>query len=209
MSLTHSPLFFRRCGLVLASRFDFGLSFREFCCGVVLFVVCFLCFPSISYAQVTISSISDMDFGLIEFAASHNGSIRLGTNGDVTVTGSGMVSDMSGAAGQVRVLTPNTGLVEVKCSTSGQLFDATATTLTITNIEIAVNTGVAFSSGIACDGTNPADSVVTVLDMDVLSDPDIFLGGDISVSGPLTLPTDKVYSTSGGGTPVTISLVVQ
>ena len=175
--------------------------------GLWMLTVVFV--PVSVYAQVVINTTANIDFGRVDFAASHNGNIRLGTNGNVSTTGFGLASRNDGNAGSARVTSPDTGILEVKCSATGELVDPVATNLNITNVEIAINTGVNFGSGIACGGTQPADPVVTTLDMDALGDPDILIGGEIAVSGPITLPPDKVYSTSGGGTPIGLSIVVQ
>lgn len=159
-------------------------------------------------AQV-INLISSVDFGSVDFAATYNARIRLGTDGNVSISGFGMTSNGGGTAGHIRITLPNTGIVEVKCVTSALLSDATATDLTIENIEIAVTTGVAFGSGISCQGTGGGDSVTTTIDMDAIPDPNVFIGGEIVISTPITLPTDHVYNTTGSGTPIMLSVVVQ
>lgn len=163
---------------------------------------------SFVHAQ-TINSISPVDFGSVDFAATYNARIRLGTDGNVQISGFGMTSNGGETAGHVRITLPDTGIVEVKCVTSALLTDPTATSLTIENIEIAVTTGVAFGSGISCQGIGGGDAVTTTIDMDALPDPDIFIGGEIVISTPITLPTDHVYNTTGSGTPITLSVVVQ
>lgn len=107
------------------------------------------------------------------------------------------------------MVSPATGIIEIRCATTAVLADPTATSLTIENIEVAVNTGTTFGSGSACNGSGGADPVATTVDLDALPTPNIFIGGEIMFSGPITLPTDKTYSTSGSGTPIRVSIVVQ
>ena len=178
---------------------------------VTLLMLCFAIMAggsSLVRAQV-INFISSVDFGSVDFAATYNARIRLGTDGNVQISGFGMTSNGGETAGHVRITLPDTGIVEVKCVTSALLTDPTATSLTIENIEIAVTTGVAFGSGIDCQGIGGGDAVTTTIDMDALPDPDVFIGGEIVISTPITLPTDHVYNTTGSGTPITLSVVVQ
>ncbi len=157
----------------------------------------------------TINLIASADFGSFDFDTTYNAQLKLGTDGNITISGSGIVSNGGEIAGHIRITLPNTGIVEIKCPTQATLTDPTATTLTIQNIEIAVNTGVAFGSGITCLGSGGGDPVTTTIDMDALPDPDVFIGGEIDISSAITLPADHVYNTTGTGTPITLSIIVQ
>ena len=160
------------------------------------------------FAQ-TVSVISDMDFGQYDFAETFNVRLQLGTDGNAQVVGSGVSFGGGERAGQIRITTPDTGIVEIKCSNTAELYDASATTLTIENIEISVNVGVAFGSGSACNGLGAGDAVATTIDMDAIPDPDVYIGGEVIISSPVTLPSDQGYSTTGSGTPMMLSIVVQ
>ena len=164
---------------------------------------------SLSARAQVINTISFVDFGSVDFATTYNARIQLGTDGSVQISGFGMTSNGGETAGHVRITLPDTGIVEVKCVSEAVLTDPTATSLTIENIEIAVASGVTFGSGISCQGIGAGDAVTTTIDMDALPDPDVFIGGEIIVSSPITLPADRVYNTTGSGTPITLSIVVQ
>ena len=176
---------------------------------LLLTIVIFLFWAVPVYAQVTVNTLANVDFGRVEFAPSYSANIQLGTDGNVSVTGFGIVSDNDGNAGEIEVTMPNTGIVEVKCAQTAQMVSPSATPLGITNIEIAVNTGVVFGSATSCQGAAIADPVTLTLDMDALTDPNIFVGGEIAIPGIITLPPNMMYSSSGGGTPISLSLVVQ
>ncbi len=154
-------------------------------------------------------SISDINFGSYDFSGSYNVQIQLGTDGNAAVIGTGVAFNGGETAGQIRITSPDTGIVEVKCTTTAQLTDPTATSLTIENIEIAVNTGVSFGNGSACQGIGGGDGIATTIDMDALPDPNVYIGGEISIPGTITLPTDHVYNSTGTGTPVTLSIIIQ
>tara|TARA_B100001989_G_scaffold249166_1_gene223995 strand:+ start:6995 stop:7591 length:597 start_codon:yes stop_codon:yes gene_type:complete len=164
---------------------------------------------NLARAQVVINSNANINFGTVDFDTTYNGNIQLGTDGNVQTTGFGLVARDNGNAGAIQVTSPDTGILELKCSSTAQLTDPTATDLDIVNVEIAVNTGVAFSSGVDCNGVGGGDAVATTLDMDALGDPNIFIGGEIAITGAITLPSDRVYNTTGSGTPIQLSIVVQ
>lgn len=195
--------FFGRFFLAFQRKLRFILAFFT----LVLLGVVLPC--SASYAQVSVSSLSDMDFGAIDFAGAYSGSIRLGTNGDVTVTGFGLVVANSGSAGSIRIDTPDTGIVEVKCTTTGEMVGAGATSLTISSVEIAMNSGAAFGGASLCQGIGAGDSSAIDVDMDSFPDAIILIGGEISIPGAITLPSDRHYNTTGSGSPISLSLVVQ
>lgn len=163
---------------------------------------------SVSNAQV-IDLVSGANFGSLDFSQNYNATVQLATNGTINVTGSGVVANGGEAAGHIRITAPDTGIIEVKCVAQAQLFDASATSIDIENIEISVNSGVPFGNGLPCGGIGAGDPVATTIDMDALPDPNVFVGGEISISSPITLPTDRVYNTTGGGVPITFSIVVQ
>lgn len=171
-------------------------------------ILSFVMFSSVVRAQV-VNNISDLGFGSFDFDTTYNATIQLATNGSLNIIGSGIVSNGGETAGQIRITSPDTGLVDIKCSSSAVLSDPTATDLTISSIEISVNSGVSFGSGDACNGVGAGDAVAVTVDMDALPDPNIFIGGEIVINSAITLPTDHTYSSSGAGTPVTLSVVVQ
>tara|TARA_R110002072_G_scaffold99644_1_gene219165 strand:+ start:937 stop:1488 length:552 start_codon:yes stop_codon:yes gene_type:complete len=160
------------------------------------------------YAQ-TINTISSLDFGSFDFATSYNATIQLGSNGNIAIIGSGIVSNGGEAAGQIRITLPDTGIVDVKCAVQAVLYDASATDLTIDNIELSVNMGVAFGAGNSCQGLGGGDGVAVSIDMDALPDPNVYIGGEIVINTPITVPNDHTYSTVGAGTPIMLSVVVQ
>lgn len=157
----------------------------------------------------TINNIADLAFGSFDFDTSYNATIQLATNGSLNIVGSGIISNGGENAGQIRITLPDSGLVDVKCASSAVLSDPSATDLVIDNIEISVNNGVAYGAGNACNGIGAGDAVAVTVDMDALPDPDIYIGGRIVINSAITLPTDHTYSSSGSGTPVRFSIVVQ
>jgi len=175
---------------------------------IVIFPAFFLVMSSSVMAQ-TLQSVAAVDFGSYDFGSSYNVQIQLGTDGNAAVIGTGVAFGGGESAGHIRVTEPDTGIVEVKCTTTAELTDPTATSLTIENIEIAVSTGVSFGNGSACDGIGGGDALATTIDMDANPDANIYIGGEISIPGAITLPTDHAYNTTGTGTPITISIITQ
>ncbi len=175
----------------------------------IVFLLSYCFFMHSARAQVVTSANTAISFGTIELADTHSGNVQLATNGDVQTTGSGLSARDDGNAGSIKITEPDTGIIDIKCASSGQLVDAVAPSLTIQNIEIAINTGVSFGNGIACRGILPADPVTTSIDMDALPDPDILVGGEVVINNISPLPTDRMYSTNAGGNAIRLSITVQ
>ena len=161
-----------------------------------------------TYAQ-TINTISGLDFGDFDFATTYNGAIQLGTNNTLNTTGSGISSNGGATRGHIRVTAPLTGIIEIKCATTAQMVSSGASPLNIDQIELAVTTGVAFSSGNLCNGLGGGDAIAVTVDLDANPNPDIYIGARINISTPITLPASHNYTTAGTGTPVMLSIVVQ
>lgn len=157
----------------------------------------------------TIDNVSDVAFGDFDFDTSFNATVQLGTNAGLSVSGSGVVSNGGEAVGHLRITTPDTGIVDVKCTQTAVLSDVTATDITIENIEIALDVGVAFGAASACQGVGGGDAVAVSVDMVAFPDADLYIGGEFSVTSPMSLPIDHTYATSGTGTPIMLSIVVQ
>ncbi len=179
-------------------------------CDRIFLLILSVCgfIPQLCTAQ-TIDSVSDLGFGSFDFDTSYNATIQLATNGDLGIVGSGIVSNGGESVGHIRITLPDTGLVNVKCSSTGVLAGAGASSLTISNVEIAVNAGTNFGSANPCNGVGAGDGVAVIVDMDALPDPDIYIGGEIVINSAITLPSDRNYSTGGAGSPITFSVVVQ
>ena len=176
----------------------------------LLFIcIAFLTSPSAAFAQFVLSNPSDVTFGSIAFSTSYSGSLRLGTDGNLTIIGSGMVSSNDSQAGHVIITSPDSGIVEIKCRATGQMIAPGATTLDIVDTEISVDTPQVFGSGDACGGTTGASPVAATVNLATNPDPDIFIGGRINIPGPITLPGNVSYSSIGGGQAITLSFTLQ
>lgn len=178
---------------------------------IAVFLTVFLCFTGTNpaQAQITLNKNSDMHFGKVEYSSAHNGAVRLGTNGNINVIGSGLVYVSGGAAANVSVTAGNSDVIEIKCDTSGTLTpDGGGSELSIENIEVAINSGTAFGSGQECHGTGGADQPATTVDLSVTSNPTILIGGEVVI--PANELSALEYSTgNAGGSPITLSVIFQ
>jgi hypothetical protein len=175
---------------------------------IFTFFLLLLILPGVTQAQIVLVKNNDASFGDVEFSTTHSGTIQLGTNGSASLSGgSGLVLTGSPQAGSVSITSPSTGIVEVKCTTSGKMKNGN-NSLNLGNPEIAVNTGVAFGSGNACNGTRKNDAVAVVIDLSVTTSPALLLGMDIqAVSNELA---DGSYSSNvSGGVPIIIRVLFQ
>lgn len=176
-------------------RLFFGIFF-------VSMLASFSCF-----AQITLTLNSSMNFGSLMFDATHSGSVTLGTNGSVGVSGTGLAHSGGGYAGNVSI--EGSGeVVEIKCETSGQL-SLQNNKIDISATEIVIDTGVSSGNGLACAGTKRNSPVVTTVDLSSNPTPEILMGATLTIDSN-SLDSGQ-YNTSGGGgaKPITINVVVQ
>jgi len=154
-------------------------------------------------------TVSDMNFGDILYEASHTGSIELGTNGNVQINGGsiGLSADGgSSTAGEVAISGDAASIVEISCENSGVLASSSGDTLSLQNIELAVNAGQNFGSGIACAGL--ASSVQTI-DFGATPTPTLLFGGSVNVASNAITQNTSFSTMNGGGDPVTVRVVYQ
>ncbi len=160
----------------------------------------------------TLTKNSNMGFGLLEFDASHNGSMRLGTNGVVAVTGTGLYTDHNSSAGNFQIISrqkqPQSKIVQIRCSAGGQLRNSQGDILVLRNVEISVNSGAAFGNGSRCNGIGPADTPAAIIDLKVTYNPQIYIGAEMVVS-PGSITASGPFSTSTGAQPVIINVINQ
>ena len=150
-----------------------------------------------------------MDFGLVDFGATHDGYVRLGTNGSITLSAgaSGLDLDGTAAAGEISVSGDDQSTVSISCNSSGSLSDGEGNTLSLMNVEYAIDSGVAFGDGIPCAGLGNSETSVNLA---AIPNPNLLFGGELDLS-------DSAISESGaydaapvmGGTGVTVRIVYQ
>lgn len=164
-------------------------------------------FSCVSFAQsVQFSSGSSMDFGLIEFASSHSGTLTLGTNGAVIMTASGLSYEGNATAGHITI-EGNSGIVELKCADTASIGGAIS--LQITDIEISAGSGVGPGSAQACHGTGGSDASVLAVDLGATPDIRIYFGGKLNIP-PNSLGVSGSHSSSqSGGNAINLSAVFQ
>ena len=163
-------------------------------------------FPILCLAQtVQFSSVSGMDFGLIEFASSHSGTLTMGTNGSASLSGSGLFYQNDGNPGQITII-GNSGVVEVKCEPTATL--SGNTTLTISDIEARAGSGGPPGTGSACGGIGGGDPATLVIDLGATPNARIYFGGKLNIPAN-ALSSGSYSSSTGGGDPMTLSAMFQ
>jgi hypothetical protein len=156
---------------------------------------------------------SDMDFGIIEYETSHYGQIQLGTNGSVTIIGTGLTYD-SGAHPAQMTLTANpaSGVLEIKCEALGHVKNADGSvSLSISPTKISIGTGLPYASATECEGTDTGQSPAAVIDLSVTPTPIIYLGGSLIINtNELNNAGSTSYSSSNpSGGPIAIRVLYQ
>lgn len=158
---------------------------------------------------LSLTKNNDMDFGDVDYEATHTGTIRLGTDGNVALnaaTGLTIPTGSTGNAADIDVSGDNASTIEISCETGGTLADSSSNTLTLQATEVAIDTGVAFGSGSACAGVGTTS---TTVDLSANNNPTILIGGEVDLSSNAIATTDTYTSTNAGGDPVTVSVTYQ
>ena len=156
--------------------------------------------------DVTLSKNSDMSFGFLDYDGTHNGNLQLGTNGAITVNGTGMTSDNNTAAGSITV-TSASGVVEVRCTDTGKLRNAN-NTLDLLNAEAAINSGAPFGGGTTCQGNRKNSTPVAVVDLSSTPNPVVLIGAQMDIPAG-SLVSGSYSSATGGGQAITVTITFQ
>ena len=98
---------------------------------------------------ITLQKVEDMDFGIIDYAASYSGQVSLGSDGSVLVSGGSGLTPSGGTAkpAQVGISGDDISTAEVTCSDSGTMADGSGNLIPLESTEYALDTGVPPGSG--------------------------------------------------------------
>ncbi len=156
-------------------------------------------------AAITMTVNNDIDFttgtNLIEYG-SPTGSdfVTLATDGDIGVTGTEFSAPATGQVGDVTFAGDGASSVDITCEVDATLEESGGATVTMDNIEFAIDTGTTAGGANACAGLGTSAVSHTLDGTDAL-----LIGGRLV--GDATI-TDGVYSTTtGSGDPVTFRVV--
>lgn len=156
-------------------------------------------------AAVTVNKVSDLDFGTIDFTASHIGNIQLGPDGNRALSGAtNLTLSGSGAAAQIDV-TSSSGTIDITCDATGIIDDGTQA-LSISTVVWDTSAATFGAAANTCAGLGTgAVSVAT-------ANPSIYIGAqlDIGTDELLASSGSTPFNTSTGtGNPVTFRFVYQ
>ena len=161
-------------------------------------------------AAITLSKISDMNFGIVEYDTAHSGQIQLATDNGVSLSGSSsgltLPGGITSSAAKVDVSGDSQSTVEISCDSAGTLSDGDAHTLALQNVELAIDSGTSYGSGTPCAGVGVTSAAV---DLATNPSPTILLGGAVD-AGPNSITVSSAFSTANaGGNPVKLRVVYQ
>lgn len=168
----------------------------------------------VTRAALAVANVVDMDFGDVEFALAHTGTIRLPTNGTAELVGAtGLTLGGTSNAGSFDVTGDGESFIDIYCETGGTLADDDGNddTLTLSATEIAIDTGVAGGAGNPCGGIAVGvDTPATSVDLSSTANPTILIGGSLDVTAD-AIDGSYTYSTANAtvGDPVTVRVVYQ
>ena len=156
---------------------------------------------------VTLNKTGDMYFGIIGYETAHNGLISLGTNGAITVGGTGLAYNGNATAGSVVLSGNRNNVVDIKCSDTARVAIGN-NRLDMRLLEISINSGTSFGAGQRCQGTKNNSPVTTTYDLAIGATPTIFMGGQLVVPTNALISGDYT-SQNNQGAPMTLSIIYQ
>lgn len=163
----------------------------------------------VARAAVSVSATQNVSFGEIEFDPTHDATVILGTDGGISIGGGASGVQLVGGSHTPASLNLNgdgISMADVSCVNTAVLSDGAGETVSLTNIEIAVDTGVASGSGISCLGLG---ANVSTVDFSITPAPVFLIGGILDLSSN-ALSASTTYSTSNaGGSPITFRVIYQ
>ncbi len=154
-----------------------------------------------AHGAISLSNVQDMNFGHIDYAVTHSGGLRLGTNGNITkINHVGLVLSGTTSAGSFDIASDGSTM-EISCEQEGTLSNSNGDTLNIGNIEITNGVGGEYGTATACRGIGSEPLIASNLAT-------IKVGANLaSLNNNLKSGT---YSTANaGGSPITVSVVYQ
>lgn len=152
---------------------------------------------------ITLTEVSNLDFGTVDYAAVHSGSVILGTNGIVSVTGSGLTSKGSPTAGNIQFSGDGSSTVEIACENSAILSDGNGNALALSAVEFSTTGGQAAGAGTPCGGLG---IVSDTLDLAINPVATLLVGATLDAN----INSAANYTTAqAGGNPVTFRVVYQ
>ena len=149
-----------------------------------------------------------MYFGELAYETGfHSGNVYLGTNGQITYTGSGISHDGFGNAARITIFSNSFDVVEVRCN-------ATATValdnnpIDVTSIEASINVPRPWNSAPKCDGVAAGDDAIGVLDTRTRNFSSVYFGGQMQIPAN-SLISGSYSSRNIDGVPLRISVTIQ
>ncbi|MAI08914.1 MAG: hypothetical protein CMF61_08155 [Magnetococcales bacterium] len=160
-----------------------------------------------AFAQLSLTSPVQMNFGTIEFAdAGGQNDVFLGTNGNVTYTNNFSGSGL-GTPAELQILDTLGVIVQIGCDKNLTISNGIST-VQVDRIEyvVGVGNGAPFGAGNACRGTRKLD-VLHILTGNLTQDT-ILVGGRIRTSSS-SVASGQWSSAQPGGSPVSFRVLVQ
>ena len=155
---------------------------------------------------ITLTGVTETSFGLIDVTVGA-GNIDMGTNGNI-VYGAGYSGSGVGIAGGFTINGDAGFNVNISCSATAVLANASGSTMTISAVEAVVdraNNAGAFGAGSACSGLGNTIIVHSIRNNSAQNA--IAVGMRINGTGGVPLGAGLFSTSNAGGVPVTFDVV--
>lgn len=162
-------------------------------------------------ATVTVTKNADIDFGGLDFDATHVGTVELGPDGNVALGGGSAGLALSGSPNAAEIaVTSVLGTIEITCETTGVIGDG-AVDLNITPVVWDVSSAATYATAAnTCGGLGVG---AVAIDTSVTNNPTAYIGGLLTIGNNVlngaTGGATPFNTTTGGGDPITFRFVYQ
>lgn len=155
----------------------------------------------------TLSVISNMNFGSIEYAAPKlKGSINIGTNGTVTygtnTTGSGL-----GTSGKVQMSAPVGTVAGIRCTKNATIAHSGGSSISTNNVAIRVGSTGPYGSGTNCRANLNKNTITHTITATPAQNV-VYIAAQLN-SNNVTVTGGTYSSSISGGVPILIRVIFQ
>lgn len=154
---------------------------------------------------ITFSAVTDLEYGVTGVAGG-SGNIDLATNGTITY-GAGYTGSGVGTAGSFAISGDLNVNVDVSCSASATMTNSTGGALTLSVIELRVETTGAFGTGSTCAGLGT--TALTHSLRNQASRNTFYIGARIDGTGGIPTGNGQFSTGNPGGSSITINVFYQ
>lgn len=173
--------------------------------------LCILLISALILPGFTLAVNADMDWGSIEFDSGYRADLQMGTNGNLSVNGTGVVHYGASQPGIVTITGSTQETLEVRCRSTVKLNTGGGKEIKVTRSELAVDTPVAYGAGSRCNGIGNQKQPAAIVNVQAGQTRTIYVAGRLRVrDNQVTLSgTEQFKASFSGGRVQQVKVTIQ